>query len=125
LLTDDRKKAPLAGDPLELVLATFLESEVRPCDEVFDGRGHEHFAGPGPRRNACADVEREPRKPFIDRLALAGVQPGSQLEPEAPRTLPNRGGAANRPNGTVESGQETASRCFELATAEAVQLGAD
>ena len=66
-------QAPAVGDALQLVLAGVLEDEPAPGGQVLHGRETSTSDGPGQRRDASADVDRDAGDVVADQLDLAGV----------------------------------------------------
>src|SRR6476661_5842938 len=97
------EKAPVAGDPFEVVLPAVGEADTRAEDQ------HLHRAGDRP---ALA-------------FDLAGVQAGPDLEPDLRDRVPDRAGAPDRPSGPVENGKKSISGGIHLAAAEPVQQAPD
>ncbi len=62
--------------------AAILELDSRPRDEILDGAGDEYLVRLGLGRNPCVDVDHDSAYLAVDELALAGVQPGSDLDAE-------------------------------------------
>src|SRR5919197_3887134 len=91
-----RIEPPRAGDALQLVLAALLEVDPGAGDEVANGARDEHLARPGERRHARAGVHGDPAHLPVRQLALAGVEPGAQLEPEAAHAVADRAGCSDR-----------------------------
>jgi len=81
---------PGLGDALELVLASVLEFDPRTGDEVLDGARNEHFAGLGHRCDPGADVDGDAAGLAVDQLALAAVQPRTNVEVELADPLLDR-----------------------------------
>src|ERR1043165_5417836 len=53
------------------------------------------------------------------------MQPGSHFDAKIAHDVPDRGGAANRADRTVESGEEAVPGRVQFAAAEAIQLSTD
>src|SRR6185437_6493885 len=112
-----RVQPPLAGDPLQRVLAAIVELEARARDKILDGRGHEHLTRVRTRRDACADVQRDSGELVADLLALTGVHAASHLEAELADALRDRAGAHDRAGRPVERREEAVAGVVELAPA--------
>src|SRR5262249_39540859 len=98
------------GHAFERVLAAVGEVDPGADDEVLDGAGDEHLTRLRERADARADVDREPADVIADRLALAGVQAGAQLEPQSLQLVANRERAADRARRTVERREEAVAK---------------
>jgi hypothetical protein len=48
--------------------AAIREVESGPGDEIFDGAGHQHLAGTGEGRDACASVVHHPGMTQVETL---------------------------------------------------------
>ena len=62
--------------------APIVEVDAGTYDKVLDGLGHQRLARPRQRCNAGSDVDGEAADVAAADLALAGVQPGVNLEAE-------------------------------------------
>ena len=98
---------PGAGDAFEFVFALVAKDEVRAGEEVGDGTRHEDLVGPGMGADALADVHRDPSHVVVLEFDFTTVETGADLESEGVDLVTDRARAANRPGGTVESGQHT------------------
>src|SRR2546428_2532065 len=99
-----REETPLPGHAVEVVRATIHEAQARAGDQVLDGTGDENLAGA--RRYSGADVNGDTPHVVAHQLALAGVQPGSDLYPQRADAVADGAGTMDRPRGAVESGKE-------------------
>src|SRR5205807_410397 len=115
-------EVPLAGDPVERVHAAIAELEPGAGDEILDGAGDEHLARARLRRDAGARVHGDAGHLAVDDLALAGMQPESQLEVAPLDRLANRAGTADRARRSVERDEEAVAGCVDLAAAGALEL---
>src|SRR6266581_4701649 len=106
---------PLAGYALQRMDAALLEGQARAGHEVLHGVRDEHFAGLRQRRDARADVDSDAAKLRPHHLALAGMEPGADLEPEAPDAVADRARGAYTPSRPVEGREETVARCVDFA----------
>jgi hypothetical protein len=66
------------------VLPRFDELDTGAGDEVFDRARDEHFAWVRGLRHPRSDVHGDPAGLTGHHLALTGLQPGADLEPELP-----------------------------------------
>src|SRR2546423_1777707 len=102
-----RIEPPRPGNALQLVLAALLEGDPGAGDEVAHRARDEHLARPGERRDARAGVDGDPAHLPVRELALARVQAGAELEPEAAHTVAERAPgvrvAIQRPSATFAS----------------------
>ncbi len=71
----------------EFVLAPVLELDPRSRHQVFDGRGDQNVGRVGEGANPGGDVYGKATEVITPNLALAGMQPNSNLDPERPRRL--------------------------------------
>src|SRR3954469_3714349 len=78
----DGKDLPRAASPLRPVHAPVLQLDARAGGEILDGAGDEHLARPGERGHACTRVDGNAGDVAVVELALAGVEPGTNREPE-------------------------------------------
>jgi hypothetical protein len=92
-------ESPAIGHALQLVLADVLERQPAPGDEVFDGLGHQDFGGAGQAAHAGSDVDGDASDLAVNDIALAGVEPGADLDSEWSYRIGNRSGTADRPGG--------------------------
>src|SRR5262245_14271633 len=119
----DGVDAPRARHPLQFMLAALLEHDARAGDEILHGLGDEHLAGACEARHAGTRRHRDPTQLSLDPLALAGVEPGTDLQPERANCLPDRQRALDRAAGAVERREEAVAGGVELLAAEPRQLG--
>src|SRR2546423_14547095 len=120
-----RIEPPRPGNALQLVLAALLEGDPGAGDEVAHRARDEHLARPGERRDARAGVDGDSAHLPVRELALARVQPGAELEPEAAHAVADRPRGADRARRPVEGGEEAVAGGVDLAAAEAHELCAD
>jgi hypothetical protein len=67
-----------------------LEGDVRTGDEVFDGAGHQHFAGCRETRHALREVHCDAADiPARSYLKFAGVDPDANFDTEGLNTGPD------------------------------------
>src|SRR5689334_23633440 len=87
---DDAEELPAARDPLELRHAALLELDPRAGHEIPHRPRHHDLARAGVRRHARPDVDSDPADLAVDLLALARVQAGAHLDPEAADRVDDR-----------------------------------
>src|SRR6266542_3488648 len=116
---------PRLRNPLQLVSAAVFERDSGTGDEILDGAGDEHLAGPGERCDTRADVDGDAADLLVDKLALAGVQPGAHVEVEVPDPVAHCTGTANGARRPVEARKEPVAGRIDLPPAKASELGAD
>src|ERR1700720_1059601 len=100
----DCKYAPFTGNTLERLAAAVAEAQARARHQVLDGARHQHLARTGERRDARADVNRNTADIVADHFALAGMESGTDFDPERPDLLGDCTGAAHAARWTVEGG---------------------
>ena len=116
---------PLALDAFELMGAGFLESRAGADHEVARGSRRENLCRTGDRHHAGADVHGDACQLPVDLLALAGVEPGTYVQPDFLNRGRERRGGPQRLGGLGERGVEAVARRVLLAAATALQLAAD
>src|SRR5918911_699338 len=116
---------PRPGDALQLVLAALLEGDPGAGDEVAHRARDEDLTRPGQRRHPRAGVDGDPAHLPVRELALAGVEPRPELEPESPDRLLDRVSRPDRACRPVKGGEEAVAGGVDLATAVARELAAD
>src|SRR4051812_29625895 len=117
----DGKDLHLAGKPLQLVHSTVFELDARAGDEILDGAGDEHLARPGERGHACTRVDGNAGDVAVVELALAGVEPGTNREPERHHAVADGGRAPDRASRAVEGREEAVAGRVDLVAAEALE----
>jgi len=100
----DCENTPFAGDALEGLVAAIAEAQARPGNKVLDRARHQHLARTGKRRDARADVNRNTADIVADHFALAGMESGTDFDPERPDLLGDCTRAAHAARWTVEGG---------------------
>src|SRR6266496_2083359 len=103
-------KSPAIGQALQLVLADVLERQSAPGDEVLDRLGHQDFGGAGQTAHAGSDVDGDASDLAVNDIALAGVDPGADLDSKWPYRIDNCPGAADRPRWPIERSEEPITR---------------
>ena len=83
------KDLPDAWYSLEFLLPLIPELDTRSNDQILDGSQDEHLAGIGQRADPGCDVHGYAPKVVASNNALASMQSGPQLHPEAPRGFEN------------------------------------
>src|SRR5262249_16997059 len=89
-----------------------------------DGARGQQLAGTTERGDASADVHGDAGEVVTDRLALAGVDPGSDRDSGVGELLDQRPSAADRTGRAVEGGEKAITGRADLAAAEAHELRA-
>lgn len=102
----DREEPPLTGHPAETVNAAILKAESRSRNEILHRARDQHLVGCRHRGHARPDMNGDATKFLSDHLALAGMQPGTDLNSERANSLANGGRAADGPRGAIGRGQE-------------------
>jgi hypothetical protein len=102
--------------------SAILESNARPCDEVFDGVRHEDLTGTGRRGDARSDVDRDAADLLTDDLALAGMQAAADLQVQRAHLVANPACTANDASWAVERGEEPVAGGVDLPPAEPREL---
>lgn len=99
-----------------------LEAESGSRDEVPHRAGDEHLIGCRQRGHPRPDVNGDASKLLSDRLALAGMQPGTYLDSERANGVPDGARAADGPCGAIERRQEPVAGRVNLPSPEALDL---
>lgn len=102
--------------------ASILEAQTRSGNQVLDRARHEHVTRPRQRRDPSTDVHRDATELVTDNLALAGVNPGADVETETSNGLDDRTRSAGGPGRTVERGEEPVTGRIDLTPAEAGEV---
>src|SRR5262249_35623017 len=113
---------PLARDALELVDATILEGEAGAGDEILNRLRDEHLARPGEGGDSRPGVDGDAADLRAVQLALARVDPRSNLHAELPKRVAGRDRTAHGPSGAVEGREKAVAGAVHLAAAEALEL---
>src|SRR5262245_47007473 len=98
----DGEELPVAGDALELVPSSVFEVDARADRQISDGARREDLAGPGERGDARRDMDGHAADVLADDLALAGVEPRAQVDPERPDGVADGPARLHGARGTVE-----------------------
>jgi hypothetical protein len=80
----DGIKPPLARQALKFSHTSILKSDARAGDKVLNRARDDNLTGPSLRRYSGADMNCDASNFAVDELALAGVEPGTYLQPEFP-----------------------------------------
>ena len=88
------------------MLTGVFERESRTRHQVLDGLGDEYLRGTGGSTDSGADVHGDPTDLAVDRLDLAGVEPGPDLETQRPNGVDDRSRAPHAARRAVERGEE-------------------
>src|SRR5205823_10196919 len=113
------------SDALQLVEAAVLEYELRACDEILHGAGDQHLARFCLLRHPGSDRNGDSARLRPHQLALAGVETGTDLEPDRLHVLDQRASTLDRAARAIECGEEAVPRSVDLVAAELVQPAAD
>lgn len=101
---------------------TVFELEARPGDQVTNRRADEDLAATGEGRHASSDVDGDTSDPVAGDLDLAGVDTGTDLNPERPHASDSGGRAPDGAAGTIEYREEAVACRIDLASSETSQL---
>src|ERR1019366_5978356 len=94
------------------------EAQSGTGDQVSDGAGNQHFVRFGSGRDARRDMHRDTADIVADQLALAGMEPGADLQSQRTKFFTYRTGASYRPIRPVERGEHAVARGVHLAAVE-------
>ena len=83
------------------------------------------FAGIGERCNTSPGVNSDPADIVADQFALAGMKPGTDLDPETLDFFYNGTGAANATRWAVKSSEKAVAGGFHLMAAKAHEIAPD
>src|SRR5439155_23692783 len=119
------EEVPFARDALQLVGATVLEVESGPGHKITDRTRREHLPGPGlilhPRADHGGDAAELPGDP----LALAGVEPRADLDPQRTDRVASGEAAAHGARRAVEGCVEPVTSRVPLGTAVPLKVRAN
>src|SRR6266540_4306667 len=118
-------EAPIAGYSLEGVRSAVLELDPRPHHQILDGARDEHLSGRGLGAHTGTDVDSHAGNVIPMQLALAGVEPRPNVDPQSVDLVGDRAAAADPPCGSVERRQEAVPHGLDLTTVEAAELMAN
>jgi hypothetical protein len=99
--------------------AAISKAQAGTRHQVLNRARHKHLACTGQCRHARADVHGNAADVIADRFALAGMQPGANLNAERPDFVGDGASAAHAACRTVESGQNTVAGPLDFMAAEA------
>src|SRR5512134_1034060 len=99
-------EVPTVWDAPQLVLARVLEGQSGSRDQVLHGRRDEDLAGSGKRTDARGDVHGDTSDIAVDRLDLARVAAGSDLEAQRSNRVHDRLRAPHGAGGSIERREE-------------------
>jgi hypothetical protein len=117
-----REDPPLARDAFQSFRSAIREAQARASDQILDGARHQNLAGGGEGGDAGADVDGDAADVVADHFALAGVEPGSDLDAERRDFLGDRAGATNAARGTVERPEKSVAGGFDFVAAKAREI---
>src|SRR5579864_2589501 len=107
---------------LELVHTPVLEGDPAPRQEVLDRAGDQDLSPACKRRDSSSDVDSETAEIISTNLAFAGVDAGSEFDPQPAQGLGDRLDAPDRPGGTVEGDEKAVPHRLDLVSAEPSKL---
>ena len=81
--------------------ASVGELDVRARDQVAHGASNKRLAGTSECRDSGSDVYRDAGEVETAQFALASVETGSNTKVESARTVGDRLGTADNPNGIL------------------------
>src|SRR4030095_3962174 len=105
--------------------AAIRETDPRAGDQVVHRTRHQDLTRSGERSDARADMQRNATQRTLVQLALAGMNPGPDLQPEPLYGRIGGQGAPDRARRTVERSDKAIAGGIHLATAQPFDLGAD
>jgi hypothetical protein len=108
----------------EMTVSSVCELDPRSHDQVGDGARHEHLARPCGAPDPRPDVNGKAAGAFVGKLDLAGMETGSDLQPNGFNAVSDSARASDRPRRTIEDGQETVACRVDLLPSEVMKLGA-
>ena len=111
------QEVPLARHALELVCSSLDELDTRAGNEVPHGGRYQHLARLREARHARANVHGDPADALLQKLDLAGVNPGADLEPFLRRGCNDRLRAPDCARRAVERRQEAVTGAIDLLPA--------
>jgi hypothetical protein len=100
-------KVPAVGDTLQFVLAGVFEDESGTCDEVLHSLRDENLGGVSLRTDPSPYRDCDTTHVVAQDLALAGMQPRTDLNPEWLHPRRDRFGTPDRAGGTIEGREES------------------
>ena len=124
-LAAHRVEAPLAGTPLSSALPRSSNSSPEPATRSLTVLETSTSPGPADVGDPGADVDGDAADLPVEELALAGVEPGAELDAERLDGLPDRLRAADRARRPVEAREEAVARGVDLAAPVAGEQAAD
>jgi hypothetical protein len=121
----DGEEAPFSGDALERLEAALVEIEVGTDHEVLDRVRDENLARSGQGDHPGGDVDGQAPDVAGDEFALAGVEPGSDMDTDLAEFIADRTGTVDCPARTREGSEESVPGALDLLAGEAVELSPD
>src|SRR5215218_4890228 len=103
---DKCEQLPGTLDTLQRLWSTVVQGDVRAYDQVPYRPGGKDLTRSSRRHHPGRDVDGDAADIAIAQLDLTGVQPRSDLEPDAAQLVSEGGRAAHRPPRAVEGGQD-------------------
>ena len=120
-----RKESSLAVESLERMQATVLEHQTRRLSKDTNRFRHKDLVRSCSGHNACGLVHSDAPHARADQLHLTDMNTRSYLEIEVHRITNYGRRALERSGWTLESGEYTVSRGFDLATTEPFKFAAN
>src|SRR3954453_2306986 len=116
---------PFAGDALEWTTAAAAEAQAGTGHQILHGARYQNLARAGQRGDARTDVNGDAADIVADHFALAGMQPGADLDADRPDFVGDRAGTANAARWTVKRCEKAVARSLHLMAAKSRQIAAD
>jgi hypothetical protein len=107
---------PLSGHALELYVTSVSEGQPGTGDQVLDGARNDNFIGLRLRRDTRPDMHGNAAHLPGHDLALAGVQPCADMQPQLPYPATDRLRAPDGARGSVEGREEAVPGGVDLAS---------
>lgn len=114
------EELPSPWHTFECVLATILEGDSRPCDEVLHRARDEHLPSRCGGRNPGTDVHRYPCEVTSATFDLACVEPGSDINAEGSDLVADSARTAESPRWTIERSKKSISGGVDLVPVETI-----
>jgi hypothetical protein len=77
-------------------------------------RENQDLPRPGAAHHARSDMHGQAAHVLPDHLALPGMKPGANVQPEPPYRIPDRTGTPKAPRGPIEGGEEAIAKRLHL-----------
>lgn len=105
--------------------AAVTEAQPGARYQVLHGTGHQDLARTRERGDSGADVNGNAAHLIPHDLALAGMEPGADVDPERPDVVGDRAGAADTARRTVEGRQEAVTGRVDFTAPEPLEITPD